>query len=350
LRAIQTIKIMGAEAERQSDWANFYADTIRTAQNSTFATLAFNTLHDLFGSAANIAVIGLGVLAVMKGHMTVGMLYAFMAYQTQFLSRASSLFDQVAAWRMLDLYTTRLADVVLTPALNTREHGSVGLAPIEGRVRLKAVSFRYSLNEAPIFNRFNLDVLPGEFVAITGPSGCGKSTLLKVIAGLYPTSSGQVLLDELPLGDWGVKALRQAIGAVLQDDELLSGSIADNVGMFSANTDHGRVWACLEAAAIEEEVRRMPMRADTLVGDMGLSLSGGQKQRVLLARALYRQPKILLLDEATSHLNTELEVRISKTLSRLEVTRIVVAHRPETIAAADRQIAMGDNLQRVGSA
>ena len=340
LRAMQTIKVMGAEAEREGDWSNRFADTVRTSQTSTFANLVFNTAHDFFGTAAQIAVIGLGAYEVIKGHMTVGMLYAFVSYQSQFLGKGSSFFEQIVSWRMLDLYTFRIADVALTAVEPGIDRAPEGLPDIVGRVEVKDVTFRYSTTERPILDKFSMTIEPGEFIAIAGPSGCGKSTLLKLITGLYPPTGGEIQLDGLPLSHWGPKALRRSLGAVMQDDELLSGTISDNVCFFDPTPDHDRIWECLELASIAKEVRQMPMRGDTFVGDMGSALSGGQKQRVLLARALYRRPKLLVLDEATSHLNVELEEEINRNLKALTITRVVVAHRQTTIEAADRVIAL----------
>ena len=191
-----------------------------------------------------------------------------------------------------------------------------------------------------MFRGVSLTVEPGEFVAFVGPSGAGKSTLMKVVTGLYPASLGEVRLDGLPLAAWGPRAVRRLLGVVRQDDELLSGSIAENVAFFDERIDRDRVWRSLAAAAVEEEVRALPMGAESFVGDMGSALSGGQKQRVALARALYREPRILVLDEATSHLDVERERRVNASLRALNVTRLVVAHRPETIAAADRVVVL----------
>jgi ATP-binding cassette subfamily B protein RaxB len=154
-------------------------------------------------------------------------------------------------------------------------------------------------------------------------------------------------MDGLPLSAWGLPQVRQAFGVVMQDDELLPGSIADNVTFFSEEPDMERVWSCLAMAAMDEEVRALPMQLDSFVGDMGSALSGGQRQRVLLARALYKEPKILVLDEATSHLDIARERSINEALKALSITRIVVAHRPETIAAADRVFRLSDTLEEV---
>lgn len=343
LRAIQTIKVMAAETEREGDWANCYAEVIRRNQAAGNAGMAFRAAHSATDALVNVAVIYLGARAVIAGELTVGLLFAFMSYKTQFLARTTGLFEQLVNWRLLDLHSDRLADIALTPVERGIDKvpvpgGRGGLPEMTGRLELDGVAFRYAPHEPWVFRGVSLTVEPGEFVAFVGPSGAGKSTLLKVLTGLYPASAGEVRLDGLPLAAWGPRAVRRGLGVVLQDDELLSGSIAENVAFFDERIDMDRVWEALAAAAVDEEVRNLPMGAESFVGDMGSALSGGQKQRVLLARALYRRPKILVLDEATSHLDLGRERQVNAALSKLNVTRLVVAHRPETVAAADRVI------------
>ncbi len=127
----------------------------------------------------------------------------------------------------------------------------------------------------------------------------------------------------------------------MQDDQLFAGSIGENISFFDPQPDHARIEACARRAAVHEDIATMPMQYNTLVGDMGTVLSGGQKQRVLLARALYREPRILVLDEATSHLDVARERSVNEAVRALKLTRIIVAHRPETIATADRVVALG---------
>lgn len=336
LRAMQTIKVMGAEAQREGDWANRYAETIRTGQSNAFAHIGFASIQGVFETAANVAVIYLGARAVIEGSMTVGVLYAFMAYKTQFTGRAQELFETFIQWRMLDLHSDRLADIALTPVEKGIDDAGSGLPEMQGKIELRNLAFRYAPQEPLIFHNVNAQIKPGEFVAIVGPSGTGKSTLVKVMCGLYPALVGEVRIDDLPLSAWGPRAVRRNLGVVMQDDELIAGSIAENVAFFAENIDMDWVWKCLAMAAIDEDVGMMPMRAETFIGDMGSALSGGQKQRILLARALYRRPKVLVLDEATSHLDIPRERRINESIKAHAITRIVVAHRPETIASADR--------------
>jgi ATP-binding cassette subfamily B protein RaxB len=167
----------------------------------------------------------------------------------------------------------------------------------------------------------------GEIVAITGDSGCGKSTMLKCLMGLYPVSEGNI---EHP------SSTNPVIASVLQEDTCLSGTIAQNICCFEEAPDLKKMVYVAQLACIHEEIMQMPMQYHSLVGDMGSSLSGGQKQRLLLARALYQEPDILFLDEASSHLDMENEAQINHHLKSLNMTRIIVAHRPQSIAMADK--------------
>ena len=201
--------------------------------------------------------------------------------------------------------------------------------------------FRYADSEPFVLEDINLVVEAGEFVTIMGPSGGGKTTLVKVMLGLIEPTSGEVLIDGVPLPVLGARAYREQVGAVMQEDQLLSGSIADNICFFDPAFDQEWMIECARMAAVHEEIMAMPMAYNSLIGDMGSSLSGGQKQRVLLARALYRRPKILFLDEGTAHLDVEREREINAALRRLNITRISIAHRPEMAEGSDL-VRMGD--------
>jgi ATP-binding cassette subfamily B protein RaxB len=218
---------------------------------------------------------------------------------------------------------------------------------VDGAIEAKGLAFRYAESEPLVLSDVNLRIEPGESVAIVGPSGCGKTTLVKLLLGLLQPTEGVIEIGGVALPRVGLERYRTAVASVMQDDQLFAGSIAENVCFFDPQPDHSRVERCARLAAVHDDILAMPMRYNTLVGDMGTVLSGGQKQRILLARALYREPSILVLDEATSHLDVARERTVNEAVRGLKLTRIIVAHRPETIASADRTIVLAGG--RIGT-
>jgi ATP-binding cassette subfamily B protein RaxB len=339
VRAIRAIKIFGREAERQGIWQNLYSNTINTGFRVNRINILFTTANDLLFGIEEIVIIYLCARMILDGAFTVGMMFAFLSYCGFFVSKSVSVVQTVIDFKMLDIHLDRLADIALSPKEKGLDAPSVA-RDVRGALALADVSFRYGDNEPFVFTNLNFSVEPGEYVAITGPSGCGKTTMMKVMLGLLPPTGGDVLVDGQPLHAIGLAAFRRATSAVMQDDQMMSGSIADNIAFFDPDLDLERVRDCARIAAIHDDVVRMPMGYNTLTGDMGTVLSGGQKQRILLARALYARPKILMLDEGTAHLDLVTEKLVSDAVARLNMTRIIIAHRPQTIVSADRVVSL----------
>jgi ATP-binding cassette subfamily B protein RaxB len=270
------------------------------------------------------------------------MLMAFIAYRSVFDARVSSLIDQAIDLRMLRLYGERLGDVVLTPAERSVPTPMLARdAQGPPAIALEQLRFRYSDHDPWIIDGLSLAIGSGESVAIVGPSGCGKSTLVNLLVGVLAPQEGGFRIDGLPVDVAASEGWRSIVGAVMQDDALFAGSIADNISFFESAPDPQWIAECARLAAVDRDIEAMPMGYETLVGDMGTVLSGGQKQRVMLARALYKRPRVLVLDEATSDLDVRREAQVNAALRSLAVTRIVVTHRPETLLSADRVIEMG---------
>ena len=246
---------------------------------------------------------------------------------------------------MLRLQGQRLADIVLTPPERYVETNYAGPAP-EPSLEVRSLGFRYAVSEAWVIKDLGFRIAAGESVAIVGPSGAGKTTLGKLLLGLLEPQEGTIRIGGIDLRRLGKRVYREMVGAVLQDDTLLAGSIADNISFFDPEATPLRIEAAARLAHIHADIVAMPMGYHSLVGDMGSTLSGGQRQRLILARALYRRPKILLLDEATSHLDLAKEREVNAAIKRLKITRIVIAHRPETIASADRVIDLATFRER----
>jgi ATP-binding cassette subfamily B protein RaxB len=339
LRGVQAIKLFNRQDERRARFMNLVVD----AMNADIATkkldLAFGVANKLVFGLERIAVIGVGALLVMDGLFTVGMLFAFLAFKEQFAQRVAGLIDKVVELKMLRLQGERLADIVLTAPEVEPETQRARHEPAP-RIEVDDVSFRYADTEPDVLEGASLVIEPGESVAIVGPSGCGKTTLLKLMLGIHAPQGGEIRIGGVPLGRLGLASWRNMIGTVMQDDQLFGGSIADNIAFFDVQTDTERVEECARLACVHDEIEALPMGYHTLIGDMGASLSGGQKQRVLLARALYKRPHILFLDEATSALDVDRERLVNQAIRGLDITRVIVAHRPETIAAAARVIVL----------
>ena len=343
LRGVQAIKLFGAQADRRARFSGLVADTM----NADIATRKLELLaalgHRLLFGLERVAVVWLGALLVLDRSLTVGMLFAFFSYQEQFAQRVSALVDKVVALRMLRLQGERLADIVLTaPEDDGRDRPP--LPEPAPALELVNVRFRYADGEPEVLQGVNLRIEAGESVAITGPSGCGKTTLLKIMLGVLEPTEGQVLVGArgaaVPLQRLGLAQWRRLVGVVMQDEPLFSGSVADNIAFFDPAPDRERIERCARLASVHDDVVALPMGYHTLVGELGSTLSGGQKQRILLARALYKQPGILLLDEATSALDLERERVVNQAVRQLPLTRVIVAHRPETIASAARVVAL----------
>jgi ATP-binding cassette subfamily B protein RaxB len=211
-------------------------------------------------------------------------------------------------------------------------------------IRLDSLTFSYGPAEAPLIDKLSLDVPPGGFVAIVGPSGKGKTTLMRLMLGLLPPNSGRILVDGVPLGPATCGGWRARIGALLQDDILLTGTLADNIAFFDPKLDQERVELAATLARIHDDIMKMPMAYQSLIGDMGAALSGGQRQRIMLARALYRDPDALFLDEGTANLDEENERAIAEMIVRLPITRIVISHRPALIERADTVYRLEDGI------
>ncbi len=347
VRAILPVKIFGRETQRESVWQNCYADRLNVGICVTKLGLIYKLLNHIIFGIENIVIIVWGAKMVMAHDgLSIGMLLAYISYRGQFVNNAQSIVDKIVEYRMISIHLGRVADIALSVPESDVEDDLLPARTLGGKITVENLSFRYSESDPYVFQDINFTINPGEVVAIVGPSGCGKTTLLKVLLRLFVPSSGKILVDGLDLNKMSYRNYRSQIAAVMQDDTLMSGSIAENIAFFESKMDLERIYACATVAAIHEDILRMPMGYQSLVGDMGTTLSGGQKQRILLARALYARPKILFLDEATSHLDVINEAIINQHIRQIGITRIIVAHRQETVKVADRVIDLAEMIKK----
>lgn len=346
IRGMRAIQLFGRQTQRQGAWQTLMVSATNARLKIEKLQILYSLVRGLLGGAFALLIVWLGAQQIIANELTVGMLMAFMAYRGQFDSRVTSLIDKAIDLKMLRLHAERLADLVLTPTTPAAQRlDARDLNPAAATVpalALEQLRYRYADQSPWVLDGITLHIAPGEVLAITGRSGCGKTTLVNLLLGTYAPTEGRVLVDGVPLAQVGVDRWRQGVATVMQDDTLFAGSIADNIGFFDPQPDLTWMVECARMAALHDDIERMPMAYQTLVGDMGTVLSGGQKQRLLLARALYKRPRVLILDEATSHLDVESEAQVNAAIAALPVTRIVVAHRPETIRSVQRVVDLRD--------
>ena len=336
IRANTTVKLFGREAEREAAWRNLYTDFIN-ANVEYGKLLVLQKFAETLINGLQIVIVVWAAAVLMMGDgsaFTLGMLVAFLAYRQYFTDAVSQLLQKGIEFRLLSLHLDRLSDIIFEE--REPQRAVIEAAPdIKGHIELKDVSFRYADSDPWVLENRSLDIPAGQMVTLTGKSGGGKTTLMKLMLGLYAPESGELSIDGQSLSEIGLTNWRSQIGVVMQDDRLLSGTIADNISFFDPEMDMERVQKAAQSAQIHKTIAQLPMNYLSVVGDMGSILSGGQKQRLLLARALYQNPKVLFLDEGTANLDTETEKAIVGVIKNLEITRVIVAHRPAFIKASD---------------
>jgi ATP-binding cassette subfamily B protein RaxB len=335
IRGIQTIKLGNAQPERVTRFANMTVEVAHRDLTIQRIGISFEALNHFIFGTQRIVIIWLGALSVLNQQFSAGMLVAFIAYAELFTGRGRSLIDKWIEFKLLRLQAERIADIALTAPEIRSENAYTRSLP-DNAIEIDNLSFRYAESEPWILKNCSFRVMAGKSIALVGASGCGKTTLAKLLLGLLSPQEGAVRIGGIDISKYGLEAYRNMFGVVMQEDQLFSGSITDNITFFNPSPDLSRAELAARQAAVHDEILSMPMGYETLIGDMGSALSGGQKQRLLLARALYREPKYLLLDEATSHLDIFNEKKVNSAIRDLQITRIVIAHRPETIISADQ--------------
>ena len=333
LRGSETVKALGGESERLTVWQTHLVDKlnldVRSARIGMYSGAGLSAL----GEIEQIAFLGVGVLALFNGQITLGALFAFMTLRGRFSAALTALIALFQQAYMLRLHAERLGDIVEHET--EPEHG-LPVRRLDGAFEAQGLGFAYSSNERHVLRGFSCRIEPGQLVVLTGPSGSGKSTFLKLLAGMETPAEGRLLADGTEVTSLQRRDYRRQLGLVLQGDVLFRGSIAENISFFDPAPDAELIEEVARLAAVDAEIRQFPMGMASQIGDMGSNLSGGQAQRILLARALYRRPRALILDEATSHLDPATEERVVQMLKRLDITIICAAHRPAILRYADQ--------------
>lgn len=336
LRGMHAVKMGQAELLRSQQWTTQTRQVmdrdLATERINLGSTLAVTVTTGI----AHIAVVYFAAQMILANQLTVGMLFAFMAYQGNFAGRASAFADRVLWLRTMRVHFGLVGDIAFAvPEPSGSAHWEPA-RPIASSARGERLGYRYSAVDPLVFSDLSIDFQPGEMTALVGPSGCGKTTLLCVLGGIFLPTDGRLFYDGAQVKPENASSLRRRVAFVFQNDELFEGSIEENIAFFTPQPDRERIRRCAELACIAADISVFPQGFRTRLAEQGAGLSGGQRQRILIARALYLQPSLLVLDEATSHLDVHTERQVLHNLKGLGITIVMSAHRPDAIAIADR--------------
>ena len=334
LNGITKFRAAGVENRAFTEWARRFA----FQRQLSFQAGLINNRLTVFNSIFPIlAAMLLFAFARQDTMMTTGTFLAFYAAFTQFLLAALTLSNAlITLFEVIPIYERLKPITTASPEVDdTKAHPGT----LTGEIEISRVSFRYTSDGPQILHDVTFQIQPGEFVAIVGPSGSGKSTLLRLLLGFEQPESGALYFDGQDLNNLDITAVRQQLGVVLQNGQVMTGDIFSNI-IGVANLTLEDAWAAAEVAGLKADIEHMAMGMHTLVSEGGSTLSGGQRQRLLIARAIARKPRMLFFDEATSALDNQTQAAVSSSLENLDATRIVIAHRLSTIINADRIFVM----------
>ena len=334
LRAIQKIKLAGAEYRAFAYWADSYAKASHATYGRPILILAAPALIPLISSVGMVVIYtiaaGCGIAAD-----------DFMAFNYAFGAASGAVGALVASMSVMAKIAPQLKQLEPLLEAPTESLGNKKqVVSIDGSIDVHNLSFTYDKDLPFVLDNISLSIQPGEYVAIVGDTGCGKSTLMRLLLGFEPPTRGSIQYGSYDLASVDVRSLRRKIGVVMQSETLFSGDLLSNIIVSNPGATIDDAWEAAELACIAEDIRKMPMRMHTLVGANGGGFSGGQKQRIMIARAVCGKPQVLMLDEATSALDNVVQKQVSDALARLSCTRVVIAHRLSTIKACDRIIVL----------
>lgn len=335
IKGIAAIKLAAQENARKIIWQQKKVEVTNARIRIDRLNAVLQALDIFAPGIEAVLVIYFASRLVMNEVFSLGTAFSYMLYKQFFAHAVVSLLQAVGDYKNIGPHLENVADITMCQS-EAQDEASITAQELKGAIRLEDIWFRYGAGENDILRGIELNIRSGEIVAIAGKSGGGKTTLLKIMQGLHEPSRGQIWIDDQPIAAIGRRTFRAQIGVVAQDDILYAGSIAANISFFDPELSIDRVIECAQITAIHNDILAMPMGYETHCGDAGSSLSGGQRQRILLARAIYRKPKILFMDEGTAHLDIDTESQVLSAVRQLGITCIVVAHRPEALAAADR--------------
>ena len=355
LRGVQTVKVLNAESARLSAWHGANLAALESVQRKQRFDALMKASNSALAALELVVITSMAAVLTIDGKISVGLLFSILAMRQQFHDRAYPLIERLLEFKLLHSRLQRLASIITTSKEYDHEtEQAEQAAPFDVddlAITIRDLKFRYSPSDPWLFKDLNLTIPHGSFIAIKGRSGMGKSTLIKILLGLAKPNAGEVLVGTTLLEGNRIGAFRNVASAVMQDDQLFGGTLFDNISAYDPSASMEDIHKAAELACVHEEIMKMPAGYFGQVGDMGASLSGGQRQRILLARALYRKPRILLLDEGTANLDLASEAEIIRRLQQLGITIVCVAHRAKALEVADEVYELIDGrLVRAGPA
>jgi NHLM bacteriocin system ABC transporter peptidase/ATP-binding protein len=349
IHSIETIKSVGLEGPAFSRWAGHHAKAMGAAQELDRETAILGVVPPLLVALSNAAILGLGGLRVMRGAMSIGDLVAFQTLSASFSEPIGRLVGFGAKLQQIKADLTRVADVMAyrgSARASSPDDGYgrpvIGSDRLTGAIELRDVTFGYNPNEPPLIENFNLIVHPGQRVALVGGSGSGKTTIGRLICGLYPVWSGEILFDGQRITDIDPAVLANSLAYVDQDIFLFAGTIRENITLRDDSIEEARLAHALQDAAIFDVIAARPGHYDCKIGEGGGDFSGGERQRLEIARALVGEPVILVLDEATSALDPQVEQQIDDNIRRRGCSCVIIAHRYSTIRDCDEIVVLSN--------
>ncbi len=330
ISGIQKIKLAGAEKRVFAKWLDMHAETFEL-KYEPHAIIKLNTV--ITTAITLISTIALYYIAAKNGISA----SSYIAFNTSYglLMGSFTVLVNVAPQAACVKPILDMCEPILK-AEPERTYGREIVTRLSGAVELEKVSFRYNDEQPYVLKDLSFRVRPGEYVAVVGKSGCGKSTIIRLLLGFERPEKGAVYYDGRNLSGLDQPSLRRRIGTVMQNSELLHGSIYENIAISSPGLSLEEAWEAAETAGIADDIRSMPMGMHTIISEGQGSISGGQKQRIIIARAIAAKPRILLFDEATSALDNKTQHKVSEALDAMKCTRLIIAHRLSTIKHCDR--------------